>query len=288
MRIRTLKPGFFSSEDLSSISPEAHLLAAGVLCISDDSGFFNANPALIKADVFPLRETSVSIQDMLSELLRVGYVRVGTGEDGRRYGQVVKFTEHQRINRPTPSKIKDLPIKWDASMSARAAISERSLAEGKGREGNQERKGKEKTPSLKPEGSDQLVLGAEFRSAELKLDQALEIVWAYYIAELQRRPTQYSWTEKRKSMGKARLRELLEKSGSLESAIAVMKICVDRLKEDAWHNGANARGKKYRDWEHLFRSVEQLEKWMDDESFAPGAANGRGPHFQRESMERCS
>jgi hypothetical protein len=147
---------------------------------------------------------------------------------------------------------------------------------------------KDQTLTSKPEnGFDQLVLGAEFRS-ELKLDQALEIVWAYYIAELHRHPKLYSWTQKRRSMGKARLRELWKKSGSLESAIAVMKICIDRLKQDPWRNGANDRGKKYRDWEHLFRSTEQMEIWLDDESFAPGAANGKGSNFERERLQRCS
>ena len=37
-RIRTIKPGFFSSEDLSTVSVEAHLFAAGLLCYADDDG----------------------------------------------------------------------------------------------------------------------------------------------------------------------------------------------------------------------------------------------------------
>jgi hypothetical protein len=286
MRIRTLKPGFFSSEDLSSISPESHLLAAGVLCISDDSGFFNANPALIKADVFPLRETSVSIQDMLSELVRVGYVRIGTGEDRRRYGQVVKFTEHQRINRPTPSKIKDLRIEWDASMSTHGAISEDSPLERKGKEGSQEG-GKEKTLTSKPEnGFDQPVLGDDFRSPEPQ--QRLESGWGYYMTTIGRNPKLYTWTPERKQMGMARLRDLRKRSGSWENAEALMRLCTDRMRMSEFHNGQNAQGKKYLDWEHLFSSTKRMERWLNDDNFAPGVANGKASNSEGERLRRCS
>ena len=44
-----------------------------------------------------------------------------------------------------------------------------------------------------------------------------------------------------------------------------MKLCVDRLKASPFHNGENKQGKKYVDWEHLFRSTEQMEKWLCDE-----------------------
>ncbi len=110
-------------------------------------GFFNANPALIKAAVFPLRETSLSIHDMLSELARVDFIRLGACADGRRYGLIVKFIEHQRVNRPTPSKIKGLQIEWDgsgtiseSSVSSHGPLTESSPQERKGKS-----KGKEST-----------------------------------------------------------------------------------------------------------------------------------------------
>lgn len=135
-RIRTLKPDFFKNEELSALPPETHILAAGLLCLADDEGFFKANPNLVAAEVFPLRECSVSPHDMLSQLSKINYLRLGTGEDGKRYGQIVKFLEHQRINRPTPSKIKPLQIAWDDSLNAHGVLTESSLPERKGKEGN--------------------------------------------------------------------------------------------------------------------------------------------------------
>jgi hypothetical protein len=140
-RIRTIKPEFFSSEDLSALPAETHLFAAGLLCYSDDDGFFNANPGLVKAGIFPLREPSLSIQEMLTQLVNVGYIRLGTATDGKHYGQVVKFTMHQRVNRPTASRISGLQINWSDSVSAQGVLIEDSLQERKGKEGNKEGKG---------------------------------------------------------------------------------------------------------------------------------------------------
>jgi hypothetical protein len=134
-RIRTIKPEFTQDEELSSLSAEVHLLAAGLLCHSDDDGYFNANPKLVKAAVFPLRESSLSIHDMLTQLVNIGFIRLGTATDAKHYGHVVKFTEHQRVNRPTPSKIKHLPIQWVDSVSTHGRLSEDSLPERKGKEG---------------------------------------------------------------------------------------------------------------------------------------------------------
>ncbi|SWD82810.1 primosomal protein I [Klebsiella pneumoniae] len=58
-RIRTIKPEFWTDEDMAEVSEPACLLAIGLLNYADDEGYFNANPKLIKAAVFPIREPSV-------------------------------------------------------------------------------------------------------------------------------------------------------------------------------------------------------------------------------------
>jgi hypothetical protein len=113
-------------------------MASGLLTYADDEGYFNANIGLIRAALFPLREPSVSIHDMLTQLSSVGYLRLGSTPDGKRVGHIVKFDEHQRVNRPTPSKIKELTIRWDDSLTTHGALSEPSPPEGKGKERNKE------------------------------------------------------------------------------------------------------------------------------------------------------
>jgi hypothetical protein len=113
-RIRTVKPEFFYDEELSSLSAETHLLAAGLLTYADDFGYFNANPGLVRAGTLTLRELSGEIPEMLASLSRIGYLRLGSAPDGKRYGHIVKFTTHQRVSHPTPSKIEPLPITWES------------------------------------------------------------------------------------------------------------------------------------------------------------------------------
>ena len=108
-----------------------------------------------------------------------------------------------------------------------------------------------KTMSSKPEG----------------FDAALEEIWNYYLEKLGKNRHLYRFTDQRRRKGKARLEECcrIAAEPKLESAMALMKVCIDRLAASAFHNGDNRDGKKYLDWNHLFRSHEKLVYWLDDD-----------------------
>ena len=108
MRIRTIKPEFWLSEDIAKLSEPAALLAIGLLNYADDEGYFNANERLIKSALCPLRDYSRTIPVLLRELSKIGYVEVRECEGGRSYGRIVKFRDHQTINKPGKSKIRHL------------------------------------------------------------------------------------------------------------------------------------------------------------------------------------
>jgi hypothetical protein len=112
-RIRSIKPEFWTDEDLSALAPETHLLAVALLNHADDEGYFKAHPKLVEAACRPLREDSKNVPGMLQELSRVGYIALGTGEDGKRYGHIRNFQKHQRVDKPSKSKIAELSITWD-------------------------------------------------------------------------------------------------------------------------------------------------------------------------------
>lgn len=133
-RIRTIKPEFWRHEELSSLPEATHLLAAALLNYADDEGYFNANPKLIQSECYPLRDPSVSVHDSLMQLASIDYLKLGKGADGRTYGHIIKFLEHQVINRPKESKIKDVEIVWEASCINHGAISDASPPERKGKE----------------------------------------------------------------------------------------------------------------------------------------------------------
>ncbi|MEQ7866551.1 hypothetical protein ABQ137_07965 [Xanthomonas sp. WHRI 8393] len=157
-RIRTIKPEFWKHEDLSALPEITHMLAAALLNHADDEGYFNANPALVKAECLPLRESSVSTHDSLQSLAKVGFIELGVGEDGKRYGRVVKFDEHQRVNRPTPSKIKAMQVVWESSVTTHAQLSESSPPERKGTGKGKEQGREEETSSLRSDSSASLTL----------------------------------------------------------------------------------------------------------------------------------
>ncbi|NIL23512.1 hypothetical protein HB991_13455 [Yersinia mollaretii] len=109
-RIRTIKPEFWTDEDMAEVSEAACLLAIGLLNYADDEGYFNANPKLIKAAVFPIREPSRSIPVMLQELSKQGYLTLFSTSDNKHFGVISNFAKHQVVNKPRPSKIKGLDM----------------------------------------------------------------------------------------------------------------------------------------------------------------------------------
>jgi len=105
MRIRTIKPEFWRNRKLASLGREVHDFAARLITASDDEGFTEADPALLAGDLYPFdADAQRFIKKSLPELVRIGFIIIRGGEHGVIY--LPKFREHQRINRPSPSRLK--------------------------------------------------------------------------------------------------------------------------------------------------------------------------------------
>jgi hypothetical protein len=115
MRIRTIKPELWQNEGLATLDVFTFLLAIGLLNYADDEGYFNANPALIRAALFPLRDVSGMIPVGLHGLEKLGYIRIFPAENGRSYGHITNFLKHQVINKSKCSKLKELAEKAHAT-----------------------------------------------------------------------------------------------------------------------------------------------------------------------------
>ena len=154
MRIRTIKPEFWANEDIASMSFEARLMAIGLLNLSDDEGYFKFSPPFIKGQIFPY-DDSLSAHCLLTECSRIGYIDIYSGTDGKKYGHVRHFIDHQRINRPTESKIKHLCDSIDDSLLNHGVLTEGSQTERKGKEqgkGMEREQGKETRVPRQPIG----------------------------------------------------------------------------------------------------------------------------------------
>jgi hypothetical protein len=53
MRIRTIKPGFFTHEEIAELSPLARLLFIGLWCMADVAGRLEDRPKRIKIEILP-------------------------------------------------------------------------------------------------------------------------------------------------------------------------------------------------------------------------------------------
>jgi hypothetical protein len=139
MRIRTIKPEFWDHPVMSKQSDSTKLLAIGLLNVADDEGYFFAEPRMIRNAIRPLDDDSRITTVSLRELSEIGYISINNHPTHGAIGSIPSFLIHQVINKPKASKIKALFIEGINTVS----IPDQYRLEGKGREGNKERKGKD-------------------------------------------------------------------------------------------------------------------------------------------------
>ena len=96
-RIRSIHPGFFTDEDLVSVSMAARLLFLGLGVEADDKGIFEWKPLTIKMRVFP--GDSIDVAPLLDELAAAGAVRQYE-IDGRKFGAIRNFRRFQKPKTP--------------------------------------------------------------------------------------------------------------------------------------------------------------------------------------------
>lgn len=94
-RIRTIKPEFFSNEELSHCTPHARLLAIALLQLADSEGRMRWIPSQIIAHAFPWE--AVDLSPMIHQLCTVKYLELYT-VNGREYACIPAFNKHQRLS----------------------------------------------------------------------------------------------------------------------------------------------------------------------------------------------
>lgn len=106
MRIRSIKPEFWSSDDIAELPWDARLLFIGLWSYVADSGVGRDNAKLITADLFPLEEDPIATLATVSRALArlsaadlITRYRVGT----KRFLHITGWDAHQKIDRPTRS-----------------------------------------------------------------------------------------------------------------------------------------------------------------------------------------
>lgn len=146
-RIRTIKPEFWTSEQVVECSPIARLLFVGMWNFCDDGGNHPASAKTLKMQIFPGDDIAIhQVEVMVGELIEAGLLQQYTA-DGRNYWHVTGW-KHQKIDRPSYKHPR--PFDERSSNDGRG-LDDGHPPEGKGREW----KGEEGKPPHTPQGGDE-------------------------------------------------------------------------------------------------------------------------------------
>lgn len=110
-RIRTIKPEAFTSESLAAVSLTAERTFVGLLTQADDHGRHRDHPAIIAGQLWPLRpeHTPMHVEQDLIQLVEADLICRYTADDGKAYLHIVTWHRHQKINRPSGSRLPACP-----------------------------------------------------------------------------------------------------------------------------------------------------------------------------------
>lgn len=107
MRIRSIKPEFWRSDDITGLSREDRLLFIGLWSYVDDNGVGIDDYRAIAADLFALEDDQKDIRDYVREGLATlsrGLLITRYEVGGKRYLHITKWKKHQRVDRPNKAR----------------------------------------------------------------------------------------------------------------------------------------------------------------------------------------
>lgn len=175
-RIRTIKPEFFTSEDIVSMTPLARLFYVSLWCEADREGRLAWKPRTLKMRYLP--GDDCSIDELSAELIDSGLIVIYT-VDGKEFAEIPGFVRHQVINNRESESV--IPPRVDDASGTRQA---RVKAEGKeGREG----KGKEGKDASSDADDEQSEISIPLKDGSdycVGLAEVAELEMAYPLADV--------------------------------------------------------------------------------------------------------
>ena len=141
-RIRTIKPEFFTSEDIVSLSPLARLFYVSLWCEADREGRMDWKLGTLKMRYFP--GDNCDMQCLANELIDGGLVIVYE-VDGKQYAEIPSFKTHQIINNRESDSTRPPRVKH---ASQRVKAEGKEGREGKGKEGDSAEPQSDSTPAI--------------------------------------------------------------------------------------------------------------------------------------------
>ncbi|MFC5803293.1 hypothetical protein [Streptomyces formicae] len=173
-RIRTIKPEAFVSESLAAVTLTAERSFFGLLTQADDQGRHRDHAAIIAGQLWVLRpeHTPAAVEQDLAQLADAGLICRYKGPDDKRYLHIVTWRQHQKINRPSVSRLPACPhhdtqarTASVATPTARASITEPApQPHGTLREGS----GQVREPAANPSADDETAGQKDYRESSVR------------------------------------------------------------------------------------------------------------------------
>jgi hypothetical protein len=140
MRIRSIKPEFWRSDDITTLSWDERLLFVGMWSYVDDNGVGLDKLSAIVADLFAgdlernAPETFARVSRGLDQLSEAGRI-VRYTIDGRAYVEISNWDKHQRIDKPNKPRFPRSDAVGAEIRESVARVAEK-VASGTGEQGN--------------------------------------------------------------------------------------------------------------------------------------------------------
>ncbi len=141
MRIRTIKPSFFLDSKLLKLPPLARILFAGLWCAADRAGRMEYDPDELRRRVLP-DESPKAVDGWLAGLEASG-LTLRYSADGKEYLAIPNFSKHQHPNHKEAPSVCPGPALFFTGKDTSRPLSLPGGREGKGREQEGNRKGRE-------------------------------------------------------------------------------------------------------------------------------------------------
>lgn len=149
MRIRSIKPEFWESESLGRVSREARLLFIGLFSCCDDVGRARASSRLLASRLYPYDDDAFKkLPGWISELEKQGCIRLYQ-VDGEAYLDIPKWQNHQKIDKPSASKLPSFDdVREDSRGFEKNSLGTGNREEEQGREAKEGIVSRELPPEL--------------------------------------------------------------------------------------------------------------------------------------------
>lgn len=265
-RIRTIKPEFWTSEQILSCSPYARLLFIGLWNFCDDNGVHPASYVRLKAEIFPADNFKIDeIKGWVNELILNRLVAQYQVEDIA-YWIVTGWKKHQRIDRPTyrhplPSfdfnKIKDDSSNnprdfGDSSTTNFRMVEESSTTDRNG----MDRKGKEEK-ICEVETSPVCVSTSKSSTTTQEIFSHWQSVMNHPRAKLDK---------KRESK--------ISQALKLGYGVEELKQAINGCSKTPYNMGKNDSGQRFDDVSLILRDAEHIERFINNSIVAPCNTKG--------------